>query len=191
MNCPKRAFSLIVGQPKRTGTDCIMKTLQLPALLAGMCFAALYSGAQTIYVPQSAPYTNDQYTVLLQHFDGTTTGTTNGSVNYTNGVFGQGVQLNTSSSYVAWSLPALSQGTVEFWANVEVLPITDACFVEAAISTASYTTFGTLVNSNDVKSQYNDVNDNWQGMTASANAYAITITPHRWHHYATTCLLQR
>ena len=43
----------------------------------------------------SAPYTSDANTLLLQPFDGTTSGSSNGAVNYTNGVFGEGVQLNS------------------------------------------------------------------------------------------------
>ncbi len=73
-----------------------------------------------IEIPQPAPYTNDDYTVLLEHFDNSTSGSVNGSVSYDTGVYGQGIRL-TDTSYVTWNLGTLPQGTVEFWLKLDSL----------------------------------------------------------------------
>ena len=84
------------------------------------CILAISALPQPIIVPQPRPYTNDEYTVLLEHFDGTTGGSTNGSIYYTNGVFGQGIHL-VDGSWDSWNLGSLPQGTVEFWGNLDTL----------------------------------------------------------------------
>lgn len=139
--------------------------------------------AQSIGVPQLAPYTNDANTVLLQHFDDSTTGTPYGAVFYTNGVFGRGVHLDTSS-LVYWSLGSVSQGTVEFWATVDTLPVSGSGLVIGSTHLNNWPTFATYLSAtNHPKSTYQD-GANWQGMTTvPASIGVITNT---WHHYATT-----
>ncbi len=165
----------------------LTKNSCLAALFAVGIFIAANSHAQTITVPQAAAYTNDANTVLLQHFDGTTTGSTNGSVFYTNGVFGQGVHV-TTSSFVSWNLGALSQGTVEFWGKADTETNEGWAFIVASWQPYNWTTFSTgLSATNHARSQYNDVNDNWDGMTTPAiYTNSVIITTNTWHHYATT-----
>jgi hypothetical protein len=140
--------------------------------------------AQSITVPQLAPYTNDANTDLLQHFDATTTGTPYGAVFYTNGVFGQGVHLDTSS-LVSWNLGALSQGTVEFWATVDTMTDSGGYFVVGSTQPNNWPTFLTgLVDTNHARSQYNDVNVTWQ--VSDTVLTSIIIITNTWHHYATT-----
>jgi hypothetical protein len=165
-----------------------MKTTELTVLTAALCFSGFLPQTlgQIIYVPQSAPYTNDANTVLLEHFDGTTTGTANGPVSYTNGVFGQAAQVNTNS-YVLWSLGGLNKGTVEFWANVDMIPATNAGFgfIYAGLEPNNWPTFTTgMTDTAQVGSLYDDVNGNWQGMAQWTNSQSIAINS--WHHYATT-----
>jgi hypothetical protein len=140
-----------------------------------------------ILVPQLVPYTNDANTVLLEHFDGATSGTPNGTVFYTNGVFGQGVHLSPTS-LVSWSLGALSQGTVEFWGQVETMTNVGVGFVYSSVQANNWSTFFTgLDATNNTKSEYVDANDNWQGMTTpSIFTNSVQITTNTWHHYATT-----
>jgi hypothetical protein len=164
-----------------------MKTIQLTVLMAGLCVLnfPLHIFGQTIYVPQSAPYTNDPYTVLLQHFDGTTTGAITGTVTYTNGIFGQGACLNINDCIV-FSMGALSQGTVEFWANADSFTNNpNLTFVTADLWANNWSTFVIGVSQTDyVYSEYVDVKDVWQGM-ANGNT-SKSITTNTWHHYATT-----
>ena len=65
--------------------------------LAGLVAMIATTNAATITVPQSAAYTNDANTILLEHFDGSTGGSVNGTALYTNGVFGNAVHLNIGS----------------------------------------------------------------------------------------------
>lgn len=140
---------------------------------------------QVITVPQLSPYTSDANTMLLQHFDGTTDGSVSGSVTYSNAVFGQGARLN-ASSYIAYSMGALSQGTVEFWAKIETLTNNGCGFVFASLSANQWSTMWTgLGYTNHPGAMYNDNNNVWQGMGTS-NTYSATITANSWHHYATT-----
>lgn len=76
---------------------------------------ALYA---QIGIPQPAPYVNDANTVLLEHFDGTTSGSASSPISYDQGVLGQGVRLNEAQK-VEWNFGALQQGTVEFWVNLD------------------------------------------------------------------------
>jgi hypothetical protein len=169
------------------GEQKLMKTMQLTVLMTGLCFLnfPLQIVGQTIYVPQSAPYTNDAYTVLLQHFDGTTTGAITGTVTYTNGIFGQGARLNFNDCIV-FSMGALSQGTVEFWAAADNLTNSIQNIVIATLSPNNWGTFlSGIAQTNYVYSVYVDVNDDWQGMITT-NTFSKTITANSWHHYATT-----
>ena len=97
-----------------------MKITKLLIIITGLCISTFYSpraNAQ-IQVPQAAPYTVDAYTLLLDHFDGSTLGTPNGAVTYTSGVFGSGVHLN-AGSWISYNLGSLSQGTVEMWVKLD------------------------------------------------------------------------
>lgn len=164
-----------------------MRPIQMVILLAGLCAFNLPDQifGQTIYVPQSAPYTNDAYTVLLEHFDGTTTGAITGIVTYTNGIFGQGACLNINDCIV-YNMGALSQGTVEFWADADSFANNpDLTFVTAALWANNWSTFVIGVGqTNYVYSEYVDVNDNWQGMENGNTSKSVTTNS--WHHYATT-----
>jgi hypothetical protein len=136
--------------------------------------------AQPITVPQSAPYTNDAYTVLLQHFDGTTTGTKNGTVIYTNGVFGQGVHLN-AGSWVSWNLGALSQGTVELWVKLD--DTRNESFIMSGYSQFYASTFVISIATNIPGSCVNSAVYDWFGTPSLSSPI---IKSNTWHHYATT-----
>src|ERR1051325_1865287 len=158
------------------------------------CVCALFltygAIAQPITVPQQSPYANDANTVLLQHFDGTTSGSANGSVTYTNGVFGQGVHLN-DGSWVSWNLGALSQGTVEFWGKLDTLDYGGSwpTFIQSDYSQFFASTFYTEIVTNRAISGYHcgcnpPGGNDWVGMTT--NWSSAVVTPNVWHHYATT-----
>ncbi len=108
-------------------------SLFIGVILLLLVGAGKIATAQPISVPQSAPYSLslsktigamipddilDTDTVLLEHFDGTTTGTAHGTPQFTQGVFGQGIHLN-DTSFVSWNLGALPEGTVEFWCKLD------------------------------------------------------------------------
>jgi hypothetical protein len=143
------------------------------------------ANAQPITIPQQAPYTNDAYTVLLEHFDGTTGGSANGSVTYTNGVFGQGVHLN-AGSWVSWNRGALSQGTVEFWGKLDTITNTGIVwpsFVNSCFSQFYGGTFNVHIYTNTPATSYH--NGSVWVATGTLNPSPV-ITANTWHHYATT-----
>jgi len=135
----------------------------------------------------------------LEHFDGTTAGSPNGAVTYTNGVFGQGVHLNLGA-WVSWNLSGLLQGTVEFWGKLDSFnfgtydgtPV--AAFIQSDGSQFFAQTFTVGIVSNFVVSSYHcgcgAPGGDWVGM---ANGYdnpnvspTPIITSNIWHHYAAT-----
>lgn len=164
-----------------------LNKIGLAAFLTAFSWIGLQTISQAaITVPQLAPYTNDANTLLLQHFDSTTTGSTNGSVTYSNGVFGQSVHLN-AGSWVSWNLGALSQGTVEFWGKMDANAKANAngnwpCFVYAAYSQFYATTFGCGIITNTPNFGLHN-GSVWVG---SGYLPSPVITSNSWHHYATT-----
>jgi hypothetical protein len=140
------------------------------------------ANAQPITIPQQAPYTNDAYTVLLEHFDGTTSGSANGSVTYTNGVLGQGVHLN-AGSWVSWNLGALPQATVEFWGELDTLT-NQSWFIRSGYSQFYACTFMAGVDppTNTPSCAYHN-GSVWIG---TGWVSSPVITTGSWHHYATT-----
>ena len=178
-------------------TNLWTKKSKFLAFIAGvLLIASNNSIGQTIYVPQSAPYAPDASTVLLEHFNGTTTGATNGTVFYTNGVFGQGVHLN-DSSWVGWAIGSLANGTIEFWGNLDTLTngVGAPAFVWAYIS-PSYVgqgpgeTLTVNVLSSDSAGGHSGmpgagiVPAPGSGLGAGSNS--IVIATNTWHHYALT-----
>lgn len=169
-------------------------------------FAAVHSmlnaaNAQSILVPQQAPYTNDANTILLEHFDGTTGGSQNGSVSFTNGIFGQGVHL-TVSSYISWAMGAVPNGTVEFWGKLDNLTNCPTCgslpvpnFVWSYISPGE---IGKGPGSPLVVTVTADDNPGyWHRGMPSASVHngfswldtptnSVVIQADTWHHYAFT-----
>lgn len=152
------------------------------------------ASAQPIIVPQHAPYANDAYTVLLEHFDGTTTGSANGSVIYTNGVFGQGVHLN-DGSWISWNLGRLAQATVEFWGKLDTLNYggLQPSFIQSDDAQFFGSTFDIMIITNYAFSSYNcdcdpPSHNNWVGMTNGIIGLpsAALVTANSWHHYAST-----
>ena len=144
--------------------------------------------AQPISIPQQAPYTNDAYTVLLEHFDGTSSGSTNGAVSYTNAVFGQGVHLNIGS-WISWNHGRYSQATVEFWGKLDTLNSNglNPNFIQAAYSQFYAPTFAVFIKTNKADANYHcgcGVPQNWVG--GSDFNRQSPITPNTWHHYAVT-----
>ena len=176
-----------------------MRRITALCILASVNSLLIQASAQPIVVPQQAPYTNDANTLLLEHFDGATTGSPNGAVTYQNGVFGQGVHLDFGS-WVSWNLGALPEGTVDFWGKLDSFSfgtygdIPVACFIQSDYGQLFAETFLTAVGTNGVWSDYDcDCNppggDNWVGMgtTAQGNTNSNPIiTANVWHHYATT-----
>ena len=175
--------------------NCINTTSRLVGVLFVGMFIAGNTNAQIITVPQTAPYTNDAQTVLLQHFDGTISGSANGSVTYTNGIFGQGVHL-VVGSWVSWgNFGTLSQGTVEFWGILDTLDysdnlVTGPAFIQADYSQFYASTFSTSIQStNYAISIYHcgcALPDNWVGMPNTIETPAFSVTSNTWHHFATT-----
>lgn len=143
--------------------------------------------AQTITIPQAAPYTSDANTLLLEHFDGTTSGSPNGSVTYSNGMFGQGVRL-VNGSWVSWNMGALANATVEFWGKLDSWNSdgTGANFVQSCYSQFNAQTFGAGVGANSRPGTSYHIGfilpNNW--ITSGTNA--PPINPFEWHHFATT-----
>lgn len=142
------------------------------------------ANAQPIYVPQAAAYTPDANTVLLEHFDGSTSGATHGSASYVNGVFGQAVHLNIDN-WISWSKGGLPQGTVEFWGKMDTPNsyYTEAGFLRAGRAPFWDDTFETSVMTNGAHSRYQS-GETWIGL--ATNAPGPLITANGWHHYATT-----
>jgi len=150
-----------------------------------------------IQVPQPTPYANDANTVLLEHFDGSTSGTTIGSVSYDTGVYGEGIRLtNTSSVY--WNIGALPQGTVEFWAKLDNMTtsatdpgaIADGVgFVSANYAANPVALTMTIhvannnsgVTSNEPWGQVNIAPFNWSTVGTS-----VQIATNQWYQYAMT-----
>jgi hypothetical protein len=187
------SFSLLARMGKTT-----KMILCLSAALA-LSIVSSRSQAQ-IFVPQAAPYTNDAYTVLLEHFDGTTTGATNGAVYYTNGVFGNAAHLN-DNSWIGWALGVTPNGTVEFWGELDNLTnsigpsVSNPNFVEAYFSPIYIGqgpggTLGINVLSSDNSGGHQGMPGGGfvpapsQGDGCPSNSVAITINT--WHHYALT-----
>ncbi len=152
-------------------------------------------GAQPIPVPQTGPYTWDENTVLLEHFDGTTSGSTYGVVSYTNGMFGQAVHL-VLHEWITWEYISpfgdthLPEGTVEFWGKLDTLNYDgrEPGFVRADTGPGfTVDTFYTVIRSNYPCSAYDTgecvspPNPKWVIGTASGPVIAGV-----WHHYATT-----
>jgi hypothetical protein len=143
-------------------------------------------------VPELEPYTPDANTLLLEHFDGTTSGSVNGDVSYATGVFGQGVHM-IDTAWISYSLGALPQGTFEFWAKLDDLsnssgnpPGLFGSFYSQFYAGTSYMLVVPVSGSNGEEGQPNGgVNIapfNWN----HAPAHSAVITPDRWHHYALT-----
>jgi len=156
--------------------------------------------ADPIGVPQQAPYVADANTVLLEHFDGTTSGSPNGSVAYNTGVFGQGVHLSVSS-WISWALGALTNGTVEFWGKLDNITNCPSCpplpvpnFVWSYLSPAEIGTGpgSTLVFN---VAAVNAI-DRHRGMPIASvhngsvwlntPTNSVVIQANLWHHYAFT-----
>lgn len=153
----------------------------------------LQASGQLIIVPQPAPYTNDPNSVLLEHFDGTNSGSnpSHWTLTYTNGVFGQAAHY-TAGIWTYWNLPGFVNATVEFWGNLHRLnpPGMDNTFIRADLSESSvHTTFYTYVRSNLASSSYQcDCLDSnvFIGMGRRELATDVYIDTNTWHHYATT-----
>ena len=68
------------------------------AVQALLLSTSCYLNATTVNVPQSGPYVADANTVLLEHFDASTSGTPTGpSVGYRSGIYGQAISLTIGS----------------------------------------------------------------------------------------------
>ncbi len=149
--------------------------------------------AQPIAVPQSAPYTEDANTVLLEHFDGATSGSVNGTATYTNGIFGEGVHLDIGNS-VYWNLGGLLEGTVEFWGKLDTNNYSGSqpTFIQSDLGMFYFPTFLFAVVSNYPYCSYHS-GDDWVGMphytyTNWVNGWGSGLpdTSSGWHHYAGT-----
>jgi hypothetical protein len=170
-----------------------MHTTNNKLILLSLIFLPLITqlNAQTITVPQSAPYTNDANTVLLQHFDSTTSGSTNGAVTYTNGVFGNAVHLN-DSAWISWSISALPQGTIEFWGKLDsltnsgdgTLRFITSYYSQFYAATAYVEVFNDGTNANRTIAGINTTPFAWNDI-GSTLVYVKPPT-NTWHHYALT-----
>jgi hypothetical protein len=163
--------------------------------LAIFCIV-LAAHADLIVVPQAAPYSSDANTVLLEHFDGATTGATNGVVSYVNGVFGMGAHLN-DNSWISWTLGALTQGTIEFWANLDSLT-NAASGGFLSLATAAFGQFYAPTMLVEVPFSENGDSSHkpvghlhngatWYTTPAGTNVPNFgAVTANQWHHYAFT-----
>ena len=76
---------------------------------------------------------------------------------------------------------------MEFWGKVDTMANSETVFTTASLWANNWGTFVTDIATNYARSEYVDVNDNWQGMTTpSIYTNSVIITANTWHHYATT-----
>jgi Concanavalin A-like lectin/glucanases superfamily len=147
---------------------------------------------QLIVIPQSTSYTNDVNTVLLEHFDGSTSGSVYGSANYANSLYGQCLSID-DTSFISWNNEGfLPQGTVEFWANLTKQKTQGELFFAFNPQYANWGCFsiGTTVLTNGTTvpwAQYYNC-CGWTGMSGNdPNSLNLPIiAPNTWHHYAVT-----
>lgn len=180
----------------------ITRLFGLSTAIAALVLAAISSPSAKaqIRVPQSRPYSSDAHTVLLEHFDDATSGSPNGDVSYTNGIFGKGVSLD-DNSWIGWALGSTANGTVEFWGKLDNLTnsigpsVSNPDFIWAYMSPA-YVGQGpgsTLV----INVRSTDGPDGHQGMPGGgfhlapfnalgAGSNSVVIATNTWHHYAMT-----
>jgi Concanavalin A-like lectin/glucanases superfamily len=132
-------------------------------------------------------------------------------IGYDAGVFGQGIRLN-DSAWVAWSVGALQQGTVEFWAKLDSLtnssmaggvssnggddiflmqsyysdPFFAGTFYMSVFGPAGYVFNG--LNENKARGGVNIEPFNWNDTGATSNELPASalITSGKWFHYALT-----
>lgn len=86
-----------------------------------ICGAALL--ACSVGSVLATPIVAGPNTVILDNFNGTTTGTAYGGVSYvaSQSGYGQAAQMNPGS-FIQYSLGSLSQGTIELWVKPDVAP---------------------------------------------------------------------
>ena len=141
----------------------------------------------SIGVPQTVPYTSDANTVLLEHFDGSVTGSVAGPLNYTSGRFGQAGNFSTSTG-LTWSSNQLPQGTFEFWASLE--SYTSESFPSVRMGFAYYSgipaaiTFSVAVRDSLPHSPEFALNHApfaWNDLLPTS-----PVGLNEWHHYAVT-----
>lgn len=169
-----------------------MHLTRLPICLPAVLAIGMSSLAQTL-VPQPQPYEADEHTVLLQHFDGATTGTANGSVEYGSGVFGSSIKLN-SSSWISWPLGGLPDGTVEFWTRLDDLEngigVPHLLWAYLSANQIGGGPGSTLIV--NVAGEGDHVGMPSAGVNISpfnwlhTDANTVRIKPGVWHHYALT-----
>jgi class 3 adenylate cyclase len=68
--------------------------------------------------PTLRQYEVDRNTVLLEHFEGATTGKSNRPVSFDKGRIGQGLRL-TPKTFLSWDKGPLVEGTYEFWFKLD------------------------------------------------------------------------
>ena len=175
--------------------------------VSAFCLGAASASAQTGAAFPLSPYSTDEHTVLLEHFDGETSGTVHGTVSYepgpfsggipeSPGVFDEAVRL-VDTAYISWLFGALPQGTIEFWFKLDNL--TNAAgnapegvtFVSAntAGTPGSLTLLANLTYPSASLAQVGSLPQasihrqpaGWIGL-AGANG----ILPNEWYHYALT-----
>lgn len=170
--------------------------MELSRILAKLALVGLLGNVYAqILVPQTEPYANDENTVLLEHFDGSNTGSPNGGISYSSGVFGQGIRLD-SSSWVSWPLGGFPNGTVEFWGKLNSFDSAGGApdFVWAYLSPnliggGPGSTLIVNVVANDSPGFHAGqptagVHNGGTWLHTATNS--VTITANIWHHYALT-----
>ncbi|HJT80249.1 MAG TPA: LamG domain-containing protein, partial [Chthoniobacterales bacterium] len=174
-------------------------------LLTSAAATALVVASAPAQLPQPTfpltPYSTDEHTVLLEHFDGETSGQVHGTVTFEAGPFSGGVPESpsvfdgavrlTDTSYISWLFGALPQGTVEFWFKLDnltntagnspegvVLASANAATTPAALTLVQSLTYPT---GSLPQASIHQKPSGWIGLTG-ANA----ILPNEWYHYALT-----
>jgi hypothetical protein len=159
--------------------------LQIIAILLATSIAE----SAPIVIPQSGPYTSDANTLILEHFDGTVTGTTQGTPSFATGYFSQGMQFNDTSR-IYWSLGAQSQGTMELWvkldsnSNTEGSDITNIAFSSMNLSfgpTGYIETYDGVTRGGTTRAGINAAPFNWNDFP---DGPALSLSA--WHHLAVT-----
>jgi len=103
MESPNSEFGPIFGQFSRAGKSH-----------EGKIYAINFQLAEK----QHKPLVVDRDTILLEHFEGATTGRSNRPIAFGPGRYGQGM-LVTPHTSVSWDKGPLSEGTFEFWFNLD------------------------------------------------------------------------
>jgi hypothetical protein len=135
----------------------------------------------------ATPYELDQNTALLDHFNGTTTGTAFGSPGYDSSLpaYGQAINL-VESTYVKYTFLGWGehQGTVEMWVKLRQVPYSTILALEW-LDVTSYPQWG-RVGSLSLNQEGKLVWSPWNGEGDTAIVGKTTIPQNEWTHIAVT-----